>query len=115
MHDTKHAIDLTPTRVDIELYLDRLDRSADRLADDVEAARRRIEFARIDRAAADELTACDEQLLAAVGVVQAVPESGDDKSLITRRLRQLEALERLRSVVEACLAAITKNEQGGVS
>lgn len=79
-----------------ELYLDRLDRHAARLRDELEAARLRIAFATIERAAARRLSASQRQLLASVGVLGDHWHDEDEQALIDRRTAQLEALDRLR-------------------
>ena len=91
-------------RIELELYADRLARHAERLRDDVDGARTRIAWAGIERLARSELGARDAALLEALGaLVQADPAA--ERRLLERRLRQLEALERLQALVERELSS----------
>ena len=51
---------ITPERLDLELYLDRLVRHEQRLCDEVCAARMRIIWTKLERELADELTRVEE-------------------------------------------------------
>ncbi len=98
-------------RLDLELYADRLARHADRLADDVAAARLRLSFAEIEHQARLVLGATDTATLEAIGVMAEPPgrESGAD--MVTRRRHQLEAVGRFQCYIEERLVAM----RGGVA
>ena len=87
------------TRIELELYADRLARHAERLRDDVEGGRMRIEWSRLEQRARDELGQRDSAVLEALGVLGADDEQAE-RRLIDRRLRQLRAVERLQALVE---------------
>jgi len=86
-------------RIELELYADRLARHAERLRDDVEGGRMRIEWARLERRAREELGQRDSAVLEALGVLGADDDQAE-RRLIDRRLRQLRAVERLQALVE---------------
>ena len=86
-------------RIELELYADRLARHAERLRDDVEGGRMRIEWSRLERRAREELGQRDSAVLEALGVLGADDEQAE-RRLIDRRLRQLRAVERLQALVE---------------
>jgi hypothetical protein len=87
-------------RLDLELYADRLARHAERLADDIAAARLRLAWADVERRARDALGAGDSLRLEALGVLQPGSGGAEDRALIERRRAQLEALGRLQAFVE---------------
>ena len=86
-------------RIELELYADRLARHAERLRDDVDGGRMRIEWSRLERRAREELGQRDSAVLEALGVPGADDEQAE-RRLIDRRLRQLRAVERLQALVE---------------
>jgi hypothetical protein len=88
----------------MELYADRLSRHAERLRDDVAGARMRIAWARFEAAARARLGEAEVAVLEAVGALAGGDERAE-RRLLRRRLRQLEAVERLQSLVEEELAA----------
>ena len=94
-------------RLETELYADRLARQAERLRDDVDGARLRLAWARLERLARDELAAADRCLLEALGIWSEVDEQAEQR-LIERRLQQLAALERLQALVERELASLSE-------
>ncbi|MDX6523565.1 MAG: hypothetical protein QOI17_1078 [Gaiellales bacterium] len=87
------------TRIEIELYADRLSRHAERLRDDLEGARMRLSWLRLESVARDELGARDTAVLEALGVLSGTDEAAE-RRLVDRRLRQLEVVERFQAVVE---------------
>ena len=89
-------------RIELELYADRLARHAERLRDDVEGGRMRIEWSRLEQRARDELGQRDSAVLEALGVLGADDEQAE-RRLIDRRLRQLRAVERLQALVERAI------------
>jgi hypothetical protein len=93
-------------RLDLELYADRLARHADRLSDDLEAARLRMSWSVLEHEARAALGARRSALLEAVGVIADDGTSADDVALIARRRQQLDALEALQAHVEMRIAAI---------
>lgn len=93
-------------RIDLELYADRLARHADRLLDDIRAARVRLAWNRLEARARQRLPGADCRALEAVGVLADGPPTGDDEEVIRRREEQLEALGRLQAFVEEELAAL---------
>jgi hypothetical protein len=95
-------------RLDLELYADRLARHADRLSDDLEAARLRRSWAALEREARVALGARQVSLLEAVGVIADASAGGDDAALVARRRQQLGALEALQSHVEMRIAALVR-------
>ena len=86
-------------RIELELYADRLARHAERLRDDVDGARLRLVWEELEGRVRAELGARDAAVLEALGVLVAV-DAGGERRLLERRLRQLQALERLQSLVE---------------
>jgi hypothetical protein len=91
------------SRIELELYADRLARHAERLRDDVDGARLRLAWAGLEQRARADLGAHDAAVLEALGVLVAVDDAGE-RRLLERRLRQLQALERLQALVEQELA-----------
>ena len=91
-------------RIELELYADRLSRHAERLRDDIDGARTRLAWGRFEASARDRLASRDLQLLEAIGVWTSVDELAE-RRLVERRLRQLEAVEKLQSLVEEALVA----------
>lgn len=94
-------------RLDLELYADRLARHADRLADEIAAARLRLAWSELERDARTRIGTSRSAVLEAVGVLAAPVEHGDDTRLIERRESQLAALGELAAYVEERIAAIT--------
>ena len=92
------------SRIELELYADRVARHAERLRDDVDGARLRLAWAAIEGRVRTELRAHDAAVLEALGVLVAVDTAGE-RRLLERRLRQLRALERLQALVEQEVAA----------
>ena len=90
-------------RLELELYADRLARHADRLADELAAARLRRSWAALEDAARTRLAPGDTLLLESVGVL-AGRSGTDDEGVIARRAGQLAALGRLQAFVEEELA-----------
>ena len=88
-------------RLDLELYADRLARHASRLADELAAARLRLTWAELERAAREELGAGRSLLLESLGVLAPTDASGADEALLARRREQLEALAALQVYVES--------------
>src|SRR6478609_8264878 len=86
------------SRVELELYADRVARHAERLRDDVDGARLRLAWAGIEGRVRTELGAHY------AGVLVAVDAAGG-RRLLERGLRQLRALERMQALVERELAA----------
>jgi hypothetical protein len=91
------------SRIELELYADRLARHAERLRDDVDGARLRLAWAGLEQRVRADLGAHDTAVLEALGVLVAVDDAGE-RRLLERRLRQLQALERLQALVERELA-----------
>ena len=91
-------------RLDLELYADRLARHASRLADELAAARLRLTWAELERAARAELGAGRSLLLESLGVLAQVDASAADEALLARRREQLEALAALQVYVERTLS-----------
>lgn len=88
----------------MELYADRLSRHAERLRDDIDGARMRIAWARFELDARARLGDAELAALEAVGALVGADEAAE-RRLLRRRLRQLQAVERLQSVVEEVLSA----------
>jgi hypothetical protein len=86
-------------RIQMELYADRLSRHAERLRDDIDGARMRIAWARFELAARARLGDAELAALEAVGALVGADEAAE-RRLLRRRLRQLQAVERLQSLVE---------------
>ena len=82
------------TRIEIELYADRLSRHAERLRDDLEGARMRLGWLRLESRAREQL-----------GVLTSSDEAAE-RRLVDRRLRQLEVVERFQALVEAELEGL---------
>ena len=93
-------------RLDLELYADRLARNADRLADDISAARLREAFAELDALARAALGPIDSAVLEAVGAIGTVCE--DQSALIERRVHQLALIARIQVLVEGRLAVTAR-------
>ena len=93
-------------RLDLELYADRLARHADRLSDDLEAARLRLSWAALERDVRAALGARRSALLEAVGVLAGEATGDDDAALVARRRQQLGALEALQAHVELRIAEL---------
>ena len=93
-------------RLDLELYADRLARHADRLSDDLEAARLRLSWGALEQEARALLGARRVALLEAVGVIAGDASDGDDTALVARRRQQLGALEALQAHVELRIAEL---------
>jgi hypothetical protein len=93
------------TRIEIEVYADRLSRHAERLRDDLEGARMRLSWLRLESVARDELGARDTAVLEALGVLSGTDEAAE-RRLVDRRLRQLEVVERFQAVVERELESL---------
>ena len=91
-----HTVD----RLDLELYADRLARHADRLSDEISAARLRLSWQLIEREARTELAADETARLEAVGVLGAPDGTDQDTRLIERRHDQLAAIGRIQEIVE---------------
>ena len=94
------------TRIEIELYAERLSRHAERLRDDLEGARMRISWLQLEALARERLGTRDCAVLEALGVLSGGDESAE-RRLVDRRLRQLEVVERLQAVVEGELEALS--------
>ena len=99
-------------RLDLELYADRLARHAERLADDVDAARLRLVWGELERRARADLGAADSMRLEALGVHGPPGGGGEDRTLIERRGLQLAALKRLQAHVERELTALRDGGEG---
>lgn len=93
-------------RLDLELYADRLARHAERLSDDLEAARLRLSWAALEHDARAALGARRAALLEAVGVIAGEATGDDDAALVARRRQQLGALEALQAHVEMRIAEL---------
>ncbi|HYW29794.1 MAG TPA: hypothetical protein VE824_08290 [Gaiellales bacterium] len=87
------------TRIEIELYAERLSRHAERLRDDLDCARMRLAWLDLERSARDELGARDTAVLESLGVLTGTDEASE-RRLVDRRLRQLEVVERFQALVE---------------
>jgi hypothetical protein len=92
------------SRIELELYADRLARHAERLRDDVDGARLRLAWAELESRVQPEVGVRDAAVLEALGVLVAV-DAAAERRLLERRLRQLRALERLQAIVEREIAA----------
>jgi hypothetical protein len=92
-------------RLDMELYADRLAREAERLTDELAAARLRVAWSEFEATARRRLPADDALVLEAIGVMRTTA-ADDDRHLIERRRRQLESLGRLQAIVEEVLARL---------
>ncbi len=99
------------SRVELELYADRVARHAERLRDDVDGAWLRLAWSGIEERVRTELGAHDAAVLEALGVLVAV-DSAAERRLLERRLRQLRALERLQALVEQELQAARPSPEG---
>jgi hypothetical protein len=87
------------SRIELELYADRVALHAERLRDDVDGARLRLAWSAIEERVRAELGAHDAAVLEALGVLVAVDSAGE-RRLLERRLRQLRAIELLQALVE---------------
>lgn len=85
-------------RTELELYADRLERHAERLRDDIDGAQMRLAWAEVETGARNVLGSPDSILLEGLGVLVNVDETAE-RRLIARRIRQLDALERLQEIV----------------
>jgi hypothetical protein len=99
------------SRVELELYADRVARHAERLRDDVDGARLRLAWSAIEERVRADLGAHDAAVLEALGVLVAV-DAAAERRLLERRLRQLRALERLQALVERELGAARSATDG---
>src|SRR3954470_5045137 len=93
------------TRIEIELYADRLSRHAERLRDDLEGAPMRLGWLRLESRAREQLGVRDCAVLEALGVLTSSDEAAE-RRLVDRRLRQLEVMERFQALVEAELEGL---------
>ena len=93
------------TRIEIELYADRLSHHAERLRDDLEGARMRLGWLRLESRAREQLGVRDCAVLEALGVLTSSDEAAE-RRLVDRRLRQLEVVERFQALVEAELEGL---------
>src|SRR5262245_26170238 len=84
------------TRIELELYADRLGRHAERLRDDVEAARMHLSWAALETRCRERLGTRDVAVLEALGVLSACDEQAECR-LVKRRLAQLRVVERLQA------------------
>jgi hypothetical protein len=103
--DGRTVHDAGMTRIEIELYADRLSRHAERLRDDLEGARMRLAWLRLESVARAELGARDTAVLEALGVLSGTDEAAE-RRLVDRRLRQLEVVERFQALVERELEGV---------
>src|SRR5438046_2612311 len=87
------------SRIELELYADRLARHAERLRDDVDGARMRIAWAGLEESVRAGLGARDAAMLEALGALVGV-DAAAERRMLERRLRQLRTLERLQALVE---------------
>ena len=78
---------------------------AQRVADELSAARLRLAWAEFEVAARDWLGGDDSRMLEAIGVLRTTA-GGDDEALVDRRRRQLGAIGRYQAFVEEQLAAL---------
>ena len=85
-------------RIELELYADRLARHAERLRDDVEGSRMRIEWCGLESGPGAS-GARDSAVLDALGVFGA-EDAAAERRLVERRLRQLRVVERFQALVE---------------
>jgi hypothetical protein len=92
------------SRIELELYADRLARQAERLRDDIDGARLRLAWSGLEQRVRPELGARDAAVLEALGVLVTVDDAAE-RRLLERRLAQLGALERLQALVERELEA----------
>jgi hypothetical protein len=87
------------SRIELELYADRLARHSERIRDDVDGARLRLAWAALEQRVRPGLGARDAAVLDALGVLVTVDDAAE-RRLLERRLAQLGALERLQALVE---------------
>jgi hypothetical protein len=100
-------------RLDLELYADRLAQHAERIADDIAAARLRLSWSAFEAQARTRLAAADGRVLEAIGVLGPLPGTAEeDRRLVERRRGQLEALARLQVLAEEQLGELSA-ERGG--
>jgi hypothetical protein len=92
-------------RLDLELYADRIARHADRLSDELGAARLRLSWHAFEARSRERLGPQDTLLLESIGVLVTCDEDRD-RTMVRRRERQLEALGRLQVMVEEAIAAL---------
>ena len=93
-------------RLDLELYADRLARHADRLADEIAAARLRLAWQQLERDARERIGSARSAVLEAVGVLASPSDDGGDARLIERRESQLGAIGELAAYVEERIACL---------
>ena len=90
-------------RIELELYADRLCRHAERLRDEIDGARTRITWARLEHGARDELGGRDAAVLEALGVFAGVDELAERR--LTRPARTATGVvERYQVLVERVLS-----------
>ena len=87
------------TRIELELYADRLAATPSGCATTSRAARMRLAWAALEAARREQLGPRDCAVLEALGVLAACDEAAE-RRLVERRLRQLRAVERLQALVE---------------
>ncbi len=92
-------------RLDLELYADRIARHADRLNDELGAARLRLSWNAFEARSRERLGPEDTLLLESIGVLVTCDEESD-RTMARRRERQLAALGRLQVMVEESLSAL---------
>jgi hypothetical protein len=92
------------TRIELELYADRLGRHAERIRDDIDGARMRLAWAELESRAVEQLGPRDTAVLEALGVLAGADQAAE-RRLIERRVCQLRVVERLQAVVEAEIEA----------
>jgi hypothetical protein len=102
-------------RLDLELYADRLARLADRLADEVAAARLRLAFAEIERGARAVLGAADAALLEAIGAMAEQGGADADRRLVERRSHQLAIVGRYRRYVDDRIADVQAGREASAT
>lgn len=93
------------SRIALELYAERLARHAERLRDDIEGARLRIEWGQLEQRLCDELGTRDRAVLEALGALSGA-EPQAERRLLERRLAQLAVVERLQALVEREIEAV---------
>jgi len=101
-------------RLDLERYADRLARHAERIADDIAAARLRLSWSAFEALARTRLPAADGRLLEAIGVLVPLPGTAEeDRRLVDRRRGQLDALARLQALAEEQLRELSAAQGAG--
>jgi hypothetical protein len=98
MHLDAHRA--APDRLDLELYIDRLERHGDRLRDELAAARLRAAWTSLEEDLRNDLTQSQTELLQAIGVLAPIDSGEADTTVIHHRTLQLDALARLQQLVE---------------